>query len=100
MNSKEALEYVKMCCSDGLQLPQNQSVEQVLLIGDSLATIEKELEILEILKKKMTIETDYYDSDIGCEEYEYIAYNGEPLIIVDKDEFNKIKEWLENDKSI
>ena len=62
--------------------------------------IEKDLEILEILKKKMTIETDYYDSDIGCEDYEYIAYNGEPLNIVDKDEFNKIKEWLENDKRI
>ena len=36
MTSKEALEYVEMCCSDGLQLPQNQSVEQILLIGESL----------------------------------------------------------------
>ena len=53
MTSKEALEYVKMCCSDGLQLPQNQSVEQILLIGNSLATIEKDLEVLEILKKDL-----------------------------------------------
>ena len=94
MTSKEALEYVRMCCSDGLQLPQNQSVEQILLIGNSLATIEKDLEILEIFKRKMTIETDYYDSDIGCEEYEYIAYNGEPLNIETQKEFNLLKEWL------
>lgn len=60
--------------------------------------IEKELKLLEMLKKKMTIETDYYDSDFGCEKYEYIAYNGSTLNIDTQEEFNKIKEWLENDK--
>lgn len=43
--------------------------------------IEKELKALEILKKGMTIKTDYYDSDFGCAKFEYITYNGEPLNI-------------------
>lgn len=59
--------------------------------------IEKDLKILEMLKKRMTINTDYYNSDDGCEVYEYIAYNGRTLNIENKEEFNKIKEWLEDD---
>lgn len=50
--------------------------------------------MLDMLKKKMRIETDYYDSDDGCEEFEYIVYNGEALNIDTQEEFNKIKEWL------
>ena len=61
MTSKEALIYVKMCCSDGLQLPQNQSLEQVKLIGASIETIEKDLEVLEILKKYI-----YYSVKSHC----------------------------------
>ena len=57
--------------------------------------LKKDLEILKIIKKKLTIETGYYDS---CIEYEYVAYNGERLNIEDKHEFKKVKEWLENDK--
>lgn len=60
--------------------------------------VKKDLEVLEILKKKMVIDTDYYDSDVGCEEFEYIAYNGQPLNIENKEEYDLIKEWLENDK--
>ena len=43
--------------------------------------IKKDLEVLEMLKKNMTIEIGYYDSDLGCETFEYIAYNGEVLPI-------------------
>lgn len=53
--------------------------------------IEKELNALEMLKNKMTIETDYYDSDLGCEEFEYIAYNGEPLNIENQELFDLLK---------
>ena len=56
--------------------------------------LKKDLEILKIFKKKLTIETSYYDS----ETFEYIAYNGDALNIENKKEFNKIKEWLKNDK--
>lgn len=60
--------------------------------------IEKDLEVLEMLKKKMTIETDYYDSDVGCEKYEYIAYNGTTLNIDTPEEFDLLREVLCNDK--
>lgn len=56
--------------------------------------LKKDLEILKIIKKKLTIET----IDNCCETFEYIAYNGDALNIESKKEFNKIKEWLENDK--
>ena len=64
---------------------------------EEFETIEKELKVLEILKKKMIIDTDYYDSDDGCEEFEYIAYNGQPLNIENKQEYDLLKEWLEHD---
>ena len=66
----------------------------------AIKIIEKELKVLEILKKKMVINTDYYDSDFGCEEFEYISYNGQPLNIENKEEYDLIKEWLENDERI
>lgn len=59
--------------------------------------LKKDLEILKIFKKKLTIETSYYDSNDFCETFEYIAYNGERLNIEDKSEFKKIKGWLENE---
>ena len=62
--------------------------------------LKKDLEILEIIKKKMSIGTDYYDSDDGCEKIEYILYNDEVLNIDTEEEFNIIKEWLENDQRI
>lgn len=55
--------------------------------------LKKDLEILKILKKKLTIETSYYNN----ETFEYIAYNGDALNIENKKDFNKIKEWLENE---
>ena len=95
MNSEEALERIKrshriaMACL-GIDKPDIETEEAIKII-------EKELKVLEILKKKMIIDTDYYDSDDGCEEFEYIAYNGQPLNIENKQEFDLLKEWLEND---
>ena len=60
--------------------------------------LKKDSEILKIFKKKMTIETGYYNNDDFCETFEYIAYNGKALNIENQKEFNKIKGWLENDK--
>ena len=56
--------------------------------------IEKALEVLEVLKDKMTFETKQY----GRELYEYIAYNGETLCINTKEEFYLLKRWLRNAK--
>ena len=95
MNSEEALERIKrshriaMACL-GIDTPDIETEKAIKII-------EKELKVLEILKKKMIIDTDYYDSDDGCEEFEYIAYNGQPLNIENKQEYDLLKEWLEND---
>ena len=95
MNSEETLERIKrshriaMACL-GIDKPDIETEKAIKII-------EKELKVLEILKKKMIIDTDYYDSDDGCEEFEYIAYNGEALNIDTEEEFNKVKEWLEDD---
>lgn len=101
------VEELKMTSQKALQLIRNyHNAEAYETYHDSaknifkreLDLIEKNLEILQILKKKMSIETDYYDDDNMCREYEYIACNGMDLCIENEEEFNKIKEWLINDK--
>lgn len=98
MNSEEALSRIKrshriaMVCL-GIDKPDIETEKAIKII-------EKELKVLEMLKKKMSIGTDYYDSDDGCEKIEYIVYNGEVLNIDTEEEFNKVKEWLENEKEI
>ena len=57
-----------------------------------LRAIKRDLEMANMLKKNMRIETDY-DEDT-CKEYEYIAYNGMFLEINSKEEYNKIKDWI------
>ena len=59
-----------------------------------ISVIEKDLEILYMLKKNMKVETEVFESDNEVVEYEYIAYNGWNLDIENKEEYNKIKEWL------
>lgn len=84
--------------------PQNKyityadEIEHNEYVEEKYNIIKKELEALEILKKKMTTGTDYYNNAFGCEEYEYIAYNGEPLNIESQEEFDLLKEVLESDK--
>ena len=95
MNNEEALSRIKrshriaMACL-GIDKPDIETEEAIKII-------EKELKVLEMLKKKMSIGTDYYDSDDGCEKCEFITYNGETLNIDTEEEFNKVKEWLENE---
>ena len=95
MNNEEALERIKishriaMACL-GIDKPDIETEKAIKII-------QKELKVLEMLKKKMSIGTDYYDSDDGCEKIEYIVYNGEVLNIDTEEEFNKVKEWLEDD---
>ena len=100
------VEELKMTSQKALQLIRNyHNAEAHETYHDSaknifkreLDLIEKDLEILQMLKKNMSIKTDYYDDDMR-HEYEYIAYNGMDLWIESKEEFNKLKEWLENDK--
>ena len=100
------VEELKMTSQKALQLIRNyHNAEAYETYHDSaknifkreLDLIEKDLKILQMLKKNMSIETDYYDDDMR-HEYEYVAYNGMDLWIESEEEFNKLKEWLENDK--
>lgn len=100
------VEELKMTSQKALQLIRNYHNAEAYetyhdyaknIFKKELDLIEKDLEILQILKKKMSIETDYYDDDNMCREYEYIACNGMDLCIENEEEFNKIKEWLTNE---
>lgn len=99
------VEELKMTSQKALQLIRNyHNAEAYEIYHDNaknifkreLDLIEKDLEILQMLKKNMSIKTDYYDDDMR-HEYKYIAYNGMDLWIESEEEFNKLKEWLENE---
>lgn len=60
-----------------------------------LRAIKRDLEILYMLKKNMHIDTETFKDDNGKDvEYEYIAYNYWELDIENKEEYNKLREWL------
>ena len=59
---------------------------------ECLERIKQDLEMLEMLKSHMSIQTEYDDEE--GKEYEYLAYNDLYLNIENKEEYNKIKEWL------
>ena len=62
---------------------------------DRLNIIEKDLEILYMLRKNMHIDTETFkDDENKIVEYEYIAYNYWELDIENKEEYNKLREWL------
>lgn len=57
--------------------------------------IKKDLEILYMLKKNMRVESKPLELFNGkIVEYEYIAYNNWELDIENKEEYNKLREWL------
>lgn len=59
-----------------------------------LRAIKRDLEILYMLKKNMRVETEEFENDNEVVKYEYIAYNGWDLDIENKEEYNKLREWL------
>ena len=59
-----------------------------------IRVIKRDLDIANMLKKNMKVETEVFESDNEVVEYEYISYNGWDLDIENKEEYNKIKEWL------
>ena len=57
--------------------------------------IKKDLEIAQILKNSMSVDTEVFENDNHeVVEYEYIAFNDWDLDIENKEEYNKIKNWL------
>lgn len=59
-----------------------------------LRAIKRDLEILYMLKKNMRVETEEFENDNEVVKYEYIAYNSWDLDIENKEEYNKLREWL------
>lgn len=92
MNSKEWLERIIYLAK------LNEPIFSVYYqeLNEAKEKIEKDLEILEILKSYMSIETEIFESENNeVVEYEYIAFNNGDLDIENKEEYNKIKEWLQ-----
>ncbi len=59
-----------------------------------LRAIKRDLEMAKMLKNNMSIQTEFDDEDNKL--YEYIVYNEMYLDIKNKEEYYKIKEWLNN----
>ena len=93
MTSKERLEdaYYKI---EGFCAYYSDELDDALkIISDGLKDLE-DLEVLEILKKQITITENRKDDDFGNYTTFYslnITTNG-----LDFSQFNKIKEWLED----
>ena len=97
MTSKEALKYL-LINSEELYSQYEEDKKFYLDTVELYNIVLKDLEMLEMLKSHMNIETNYYD-DNSYEQYEYIAYNNWELDIESKEEYKKIKEWLNNDNN-
>ncbi len=71
-------------------------------IKEALIEYEKQTQILEVLKnKKVDIEDLFYDIEIACDVVEALKYYNINKISERKltlNEFNLIKEWLNNGK--
>lgn len=88
MTSKEALEILSTN-----YIYDGGTHQEVI---EEINKIEQDLEILEILKSYMSIETEIFENENNeVVEYEYIAFNNGDLDIENKEEYNKIKEWLQ-----
>ena len=71
----------------------NSKTKERLSIDDCYEIIIKDLEVLEILKRKSV--DIHLIKDIMKDDRKFECYPDENLT---QEEFNKIKEWLENDK--
>ena len=60
--------------------------------------IYEDLEVLEMLKKNMSIKTNYHEDDFYCKTFEYIAYNGKALKTKNQEEFDRLKYWIRKEK--
>ena len=108
MSSIEALERIKSkykgcLVKEAHNLPFSsdiniENIEEYWHIENKndFSKIKEDLEILEILKSYMSIETEIFENENNeVVEYEYIAFNNGDLDIENKEEYNKIKEWLQ-----
>ena len=82
---------------DNPQVKEDIDCLNIMCVGVSykeLQQIKQDLEVLEILRKHLYIHTSYGDSDYGEYEDKSICIN-EIHECFCKEDFNKVKQWLE-----
>lgn len=87
MTSKEALKRIILGTNVDIH---RSSIEE---IDEAISLIEKDLEILEILKNKLVDITILYFST--CIEVYNCGFANRPKFQLTQEEYNKIKEWLD-----
>ena len=95
MTSKEAFEEIIKACNFYHRQIANVDVDSIH--GYPIKKIEKDLEVLEILKKWILVNESYddlfpYEIDV---KQQYVSSRS--CLVLTEEEFNKIKEWLEDD---
>ena len=95
MTSKEALEkikHIKIGNPKGCSILWDEYEKEI-------STIEKDLDILEIIKNKR-VDVSFLSYARSLDEYNAFTYHGdENDVILAQGEFDLIKEWLEDGKS-
>lgn len=90
MTSKEILQHIKNAPSfKGGDSRYMSTLNSAFLYDQDIDTIEKDLEVLEIFKKYITI----FEDPNTVEKFRYV-YTSSYLT---KEEYDLLKEWLEND---
>ena len=97
MTSKEAFEKIIELCNY-YQHTIEKDTEVGTIWGYPIDNIRKDLEVLDILKKWIVVNETYDD----LFPYEIKLRNGyvsnKSCLVLTKDDYEKVKEWLENDK--
>ena len=91
MTSKEALKLAILEYEKDLETDENNQWVKNVLKG--LKECQQDLEVLEILKRKSVDIHLIKDIMIDNIRFDYYPYDN-----LTNKEFNKIKEWIENDK--
>ena len=97
MNSLMALRSICYECEKNMAINKNRCPFRSISneFCEEYELIKKDLEIAQILKNRMSVESGTFENNNNeVVEYEYIACNGWDLDIENKEEYNKIKEWL------
>ena len=90
MNSKEAFEEIIKVCNYYHRQKSNFDCETVC--GYPIKKIERDLEVLEIIKKWSFIQENYKD---GYGPFSQFICNIHTIGM--EEDFKKVKEWLENE---
>lgn len=97
MKSKEALEKIKkyeiINAIDKFYCPEYICFEEALDVEELLNVIEKDLEVLEIIRNHSEIKNIWSVAGKGPEYFDTTIHQS-----IDKEDFKKVKEWYNGSK--